>query len=152
MIKPDNEALLEVSFKGKHYRTRSSVAKENDALLKSVHSGPFTFKNTYGYDHNRIYDPYKYRHFYSEDDLQTCLNEYFDNYQDVYFTAENMMSNAHLYGYFKKHTDSIEYSQNRIKYLKYLIYFINLNLVRFYDLQEDSEDEAMSSKIDILNT
>ena len=43
-------------------------------------STKFTYANIEGYKKDRIFDPYTYRHFYDEDQLEDQLSKYIQYY------------------------------------------------------------------------
>ena len=132
-------------------RRAISIDYNNVNGLQMSENQGFTFQNTHDFKLDRIFDPFQYRHFSNEDQLETWLKEYYKYYYAIHIQADKIMSEAHINGFYKKYTDSIEYALYRVKYLKHLIHFTNLSLERHYDLQDESDDEGISTKMTTLN-
>ncbi|CAI2359864.1 unnamed protein product [Moneuplotes crassus] len=112
----------------------------------------FTYANTDGYQKDRIFDPYTYRHNYDEDQLETLLSKYVTELLDVHNESIKFMEAAPENKLLAKCKDSIEFGIHRIRSLKVLISVTQENLRNYYSAEEEIQELPIDSEFKIIQT
>lgn len=118
---------------------------------KGALSMPFTYANTSGCKKDRIFDPFVYRHHYDEDQLEELLTKYIEYGSKVEDKLLVLFENIETNEFLKKYTDSIEFSCQRLRYLRYLIEIVYLNQLKYYGAEDWAIDDPASTKMTTPN-